>query len=409
MLFFSILVVPSFVITMCYHTIYMAPYVYPILAFYGFDLFLRLVRYRVRDATLVAPDSQMTIVRVHDCSSGWSVGQHVRLRVFTANRMFESHPLTVMNAPRTTTCLADIGINHEMLLAARVQGDWTRALNAYARENDFPLGSAVEREVLREPEPTSNVVIENEIVVENAQESVRVNLADLPRPSKTGKDVTETIATETAWPFTGNGAPIQVMLDGPYGGCAIDLGSFERVLLVAGGSGVTFTLGLLDDLVGRIAKLGRHNGEITRRVEFAWCVRSFGALRWVAPFLSAIASRAAAPDSTINLHIAVYVTCLCNPEEVPFVPNCDVLLEKPSMRQLVDGVVSSGVGTAVAAADPEKPDVVQQGGRRGEWKSLAVCAAGPESLTGEAKNAAARTALRYPGKRVECHSEAYFL
>ncbi|KAL5534772.1 hypothetical protein ACEPAG_1236 [Sanghuangporus baumii] len=415
-----ILVVPAFVVTMCYHTIYMAPYVYPILAFYGFDLFLRLVRYRVKDATLIAPDAQMTILRVHDCSSGWSVGQHVRLRIFVANKMFESHPLTIMNAPQATTCLGDVGVHHEILLGARVQGDWTRALNTYARENNFEFDTGAEKEAVGATEQTTNVVIENETVVENVQEDVPVNVADLPAPSKKGKDVTETITTETPWPSTGSGALIQVMFDGPYGGCAMDLGSFERVMLVAGGSGVTFTLGLLDDLVGRIVKLGRRSGEVTQRVEFVWCVRSFGALRWVAPFLSAIASRTAssAPDFPISLHIGVYVTCLCKPEEVPFIPNCDVLVEKPSVRRLVDGLLTSSASTpgsgAVAGSamndpDPEKPDSRVFEGAGCDWKSLAMCAAGPERLTAEAKNVAARVALRHPGRRVECHSEAYFL
>lgn len=72
------------------------------------------------------------------------------------------------------------------------------------------------------------------------------------------------------------GTPVQVMLDGPYGGCSIDLGQYETVLLVAGGSGATFTLSLLDDIVARCVKMGRSGGEKTRRIEFAWCIRSFG-------------------------------------------------------------------------------------------------------------------------------------
>ena len=66
------------------------------------------------------------------------------------------------------------------------------------------------------------------------------------------------------------------MIDGPYGGISFDLGRYEHVLLVAGGAGITFTLGVLDDLIGRIVRLGRRGGERTRRVEFAWCIRSFG-------------------------------------------------------------------------------------------------------------------------------------
>jgi hypothetical protein len=39
--------------------------------------------------------------------------------------------------------------------------------------------------------------------------------------------------------------------------------------------GVTLTLGLLDDLVGRIVRHQRVRGERTWRVEFAWAIRSF--------------------------------------------------------------------------------------------------------------------------------------
>jgi hypothetical protein len=71
--------------------------------------------------------------------------------------------------------------------------------------------------------------------------------------------------------------PVQVMVDGPYGGCSVDLGQYESAILFAGGIGITFTLGLLDDIVGRCVRRGRENCERTRRIEFSWCVRSFGA------------------------------------------------------------------------------------------------------------------------------------
>ena len=69
---------------------------------------------------------------------------------------------------------------------------------------------------------------------------------------------------------------VTVMVDGPYGGLTVDLGEFEHVLLVAGGTGITFTLSVLDDLVGRIIKLGRSRGERTTKIEFVWYMRSYG-------------------------------------------------------------------------------------------------------------------------------------
>ena len=69
---------------------------------------------------------------------------------------------------------------------------------------------------------------------------------------------------------------VMVMIDGPYGGLSFDLGRYENVLLFAGGAGVTFTMGVLDDIIGRVVRLKRRDGERTRRIEFAWCVKSFG-------------------------------------------------------------------------------------------------------------------------------------
>ena len=118
-----------------------------------------------------------------------------------------------------------------MLFGVRAKGDWTRALSTYTINEQARLAA---------------------LLAAKRGEKADAYDADLP-------DV-----------------PVQVMIDGPYGGCSLDLGNYESVLLVAGGSGATFTLGLLDDIVGRVAKLGRKGGEKTRRIEFAWCVRSFG-------------------------------------------------------------------------------------------------------------------------------------
>ena len=123
-------------------------------------------------------------------------------------------------------------------LGARVSGDWTRALNEHAYKE--------------------------------AEE-----IKDLMIPEKQNTDKEKKLEQDdgtTKYPEV----PVQVMLDGPYGGCSVDLGDYESVLLFAGGAGATFTIGLLDDIVGRCVRQKRFRGEKTRRIEFAWCVRSFG-------------------------------------------------------------------------------------------------------------------------------------
>lgn len=56
----------SFFITLCYHTMYALPWIFPPLAFYGSDLLLRLLRLRIKDASLSVIDNQMTIVSQAD-------------------------------------------------------------------------------------------------------------------------------------------------------------------------------------------------------------------------------------------------------------------------------------------------------------------------------------------------------
>ncbi|RPD52080.1 hypothetical protein L227DRAFT_627838 [Lentinus tigrinus ALCF2SS1-6] len=52
----------AFCIAVCYHTIYASPWIFPPLAFYGFDMLLRMFRYRIKDATLVPVDSNMILL-----------------------------------------------------------------------------------------------------------------------------------------------------------------------------------------------------------------------------------------------------------------------------------------------------------------------------------------------------------
>ncbi len=59
----SVLTYVSFFITICYHTPFARPWIYPALAFYGLDLLMRLFRFRIKDASLT-PMRDMTIVFV---------------------------------------------------------------------------------------------------------------------------------------------------------------------------------------------------------------------------------------------------------------------------------------------------------------------------------------------------------
>ncbi|KDQ21126.1 hypothetical protein BOTBODRAFT_183772 [Botryobasidium botryosum FD-172 SS1] len=97
----------------------------------------------------------------------------------------------------------------------------------------------------------------------------------------------------------GGATSLRAYVDGPYG-CPPTLGFYNTCILISGGSGVTYTLPLLLDLVHRAQK-----GTTTvRKVVFIWAIRDIAHLDWISkPLATAVLC---APSSlTIDLRIFV--------------------------------------------------------------------------------------------------------
>ena len=62
----------AFFVTICYHTIYAAPWIFPPLGFYGLDILMRMLRHRIKDAVLVPVGNQMTLVSPYPLCGGSS-------------------------------------------------------------------------------------------------------------------------------------------------------------------------------------------------------------------------------------------------------------------------------------------------------------------------------------------------
>ncbi|KAJ7925579.1 hypothetical protein B0H13DRAFT_2248863 [Mycena leptocephala] len=409
------LLFPALFVTLCYHTIYATPWIFPPVAFYGADLLVRFLRWRVVVGRVEGRDGGVSLIHIPQALTGWHAGQHL-----------QSHPLSICVAEEGVTCLegpdgAPIG----MLLAARACGDWSRALHAFALTPDF--GDAYLEDAKEDPEQQEKErdleagAGANGITHEKREVAVPAN-ALVPAQKNTGGE--DPLPVRSAY----------LILEGPYGGPTLRAGDFERVLLFAGGSGATFTLGVLDELVGRCVRLGRRDGEKTRRVVWCWCVRSFGAINWFAPYLLQIATLAARPNSGLDLRIRIFVTCLCDPSAVPRIPGCTVTEARPSvgavLDRLLDPVAAPGAdccgallpvrgrgkdgdtrGSSVSAegsmvdlpkeveVDLEMGEVdvsvnESESGRGG----VAVFAAGPGSLIREAGNAVALANLGKKGR-----------
>ncbi|KAF8961720.1 ferric reductase NAD binding domain-containing protein, partial [Flammula alnicola] len=99
----------------------------------------------------------------------------------------------------------------------------------------------------------------------------------------------------------------KVFINGPYSSPPILMG-YQTVILIAGGSGVAFTLSLLSDLISR-AKRNEHACE---RVVFVWALRHLEHVQWIEDHLSALLKDV---PSSISVDIKIYVTSPAPPTE----------------------------------------------------------------------------------------------
>jgi len=171
-----------------------------------------------------------------------------------------------------------------------------------------------------------------------------------------------------------------------------------------------------------------------------------GSIDWFAPALMDIATVAASSANSpvpLHVHISIYVTCLCNPEAIPPIPNCDVTIIRPSIyKVLLDLITPPGSGfpsstskltetppnihekpmsedaecedTAIVVESDESasPSANSKLPWIGQGGGVAVCASGPESLTREASNAVARMQMSAKGRAlggVGLHTEVFSL
>ncbi|KAB5589069.1 MFS-type transporter [Ceratobasidium theobromae] len=264
-----------------------APWLLSPTIIYVFDISLRLVRFRVKEVRLEAVDDQMTLIHVRNCGSGWRAGQHVHIRLISpAGVSNESHSFSIVNAPRvlkasspfseslfpatpssatplmrgTTDSNEDKNEQGSLTLAARVTGTWTRDLNNLARTVGQPNA------------PTATTAL-----------------------------------LETT-------SPIRVVVDGPYGAPPKPQG--ERVVMVCGGSGAAYVLGVLADWLDGLDQVDEDERDEpampgaprTSRVHsilVVWYIREARCVRWFAEHFRHIGALARARGVSVVLRICV--------------------------------------------------------------------------------------------------------
>lgn len=144
------------------------------------------------------------------------------------------------------------------------------------------------------------------------------------------------------------------LLDGPYGGSQSDMAAFDSVCLLAGSTGVTFTLSLLQDLADRASSCGKRLP--IRTVHFVWCVRGSEQTTWVGSEIEEAYRKLEAAG--INVRVSVHVTCAEQFTELGNEPKeCGCACDKsqgPCCCVLVDEDDEGVDGNAIRPAEGEK-------------------------------------------------------
>ncbi|VDC03797.1 unnamed protein product [Peniophora sp. CBMAI 1063] len=263
-----------FLVAMYIHEPVTLPYFVTAFVLYGFDHILRALRTRVVTVQLTAApllNGGSTIVSAPTIISGWRAGQHIRMRIVPARgprwlalswawlaARWRSRPYTVSTRP---------GSSHGLELIVKKEGRSTQALFTRAAKACPGVDSDPEKQC------------------------------------------------------TGSCVQATMILEGPYSGPGHALPqAFSGALLLAGGSGITYALALLESLSEAHAE-GRST---CRVVDLVWATPDIASCVALLPRFRELLEPRPSPHGSFMVRIAVHYTRVSpgamkalNPAELP--------------------------------------------------------------------------------------------
>ncbi|KPV73505.1 uncharacterized protein RHOBADRAFT_54724 [Rhodotorula graminis WP1] len=288
----------GFLVFLHRHTVYARAYsTWPVVAIYTLDVLGRLLSLRVRVAECDALEGGMTRVALPGLRAGWRGGQHLSVRLFFVPPPLEHAPGTsrtrrlVRDAAHALRCAVRPFEAHPLSIASAPAGlaadEGERGVELYARS----CGPRTWSDDLHRHVAASSALAATAKAVGRSAASPQQQRVEAQRSASSVR--------------------MLCLIEGPYGGLPAYsspvglLEQTESLVLVAGGSGMSFVLGVLDELVGR--RLRAKGGARGGRVDVVWVVRQRAHVAWFAERLRAVL--AAAEGSPLRVVLKVYVTC----------------------------------------------------------------------------------------------------
>lgn len=250
------------IVALAYHLIgqtspatvyYSTVFLYIAIALYLVERLTRAVWYtfiniRPGNATLDALEGGATRLHIRTRIKHWSAGAHVLISIPRFG-LFQSHPATIVSTPTSHA--------GELVLIMHAHEGFTKRIFD-AAQKDPSLRAARDGQ---EKEPQTNPAL------------------------------TPTYLT---------------LVDGPYG-TSPDFSCFDTLFLIAGGSGISFTVSVLLSIAERARASSGNHGLPLRAIHFIWIVRKRSRLSWITDDLRS--AGATLQQARIDLSIQIFVTC----------------------------------------------------------------------------------------------------
>ncbi|OJA16573.1 hypothetical protein AZE42_03834 [Rhizopogon vesiculosus] len=259
------------------------PYVIAAAGIFGLDLLIRLIKTRVYNARIrPIPDLMLTRIEIPQLNAGWRAGQHVRIRVLSSGLGWFGW---AESHPFTIATAAKTP--EGMILLCKKAGGWTGRLYEMAKVAGY------------------------------------------------GSD-------EGAF-----GRMVQVMIEGPYGGpghCVF--ASYSAAIFFVGGSGITFALSAVQDILQRDSE----GASRVKIIEVIWTVPDSASLTPLVPQFAALIQQSIYAPLKISVH---YTRASDNPPGKDFLPpGLTLSAGRPKLAKVLDAVISRAVsyGSGVKAS-----------------------------------------------------------
>ncbi|KAI6032654.1 hypothetical protein F5J12DRAFT_712486 [Pisolithus orientalis] len=258
-------------------------YVLAAAAAYGLDHILRLLKTRLFYGRIrPIPDLSMTRIEIPELNAGWRPGQHVRIRVLSSAMGW------IGWAEVHPFTIATVAKTPEgLVLMCKNAGGWTRKLYEMAKLAGYG--------------------------------------------SEDG----------------GMSRSVLMMVEGPYGGPGHSVfASYSAAVLVVGGSGITFALSALQDLV----RVDLEGASRVKVIELVWSIQDPSSLTPLLPQFTALLQQ----SIYTPLHISVHYTRAADtlPSKASLPPGITLTAGRPRIGKILDAVIQRTMtyGSGVKAA-----------------------------------------------------------